>query len=291
MAEQKRYKVRVGESVHFLQGDRLLQGVVARLAGGIAFVLGDDRCSYRVPLEQVNPPKAPSPLPPGSAEEIKRAQASSPYTLNPGQRVAFTCRGQSLSGAIVRLNPRRAHVLCDDDREYAVPYFLLEPLGSGADDHSEKRPAAIEALAYALLTEHGLIGWTFGFDHAVRRAGCCNFRRKRISMALQFARRADEAEIRDTLLHEIAHALVGKKHNHDEVWRAKALQIGCSGERCHDLCFTPPRYIVACRNGCWRATAERRRRNVVCRECRGEIVYQTYTDQRWQQLQGDQTRS
>ena len=37
----------------------------------------------------------------------------------------------------------------------------------------------------------------------------------------------------DTLLHEIAHALVGHKHGHDAVWRRKALQIGCNGKRCY----------------------------------------------------------
>src|SRR5690606_4367091 len=31
--------------------------------------------------------------------------------------------------------------------------------------------------------------------------------------------------------HEIAHALVGSRHGHDDVWRAKALAIGCSGSR------------------------------------------------------------
>ena len=41
-----------------------------------------------------------------------------------------------------------------------------------------------------------------------------------------------DEEVRDTILHEIAHALVGPRHGHDEVWRAMALRIGCSGERC-----------------------------------------------------------
>ncbi len=60
-----------------------------------------------------------------------------------------------------------------------------------------------------------------------------------------------DEEVKDTILHEIAHALVGKAHHHDDVWRAKALEIGCSGRRCHDLQFTPPRYLVTCERGCW----------------------------------------
>lgn len=42
----------------------------------------------------------------------------------------------------------------------------------------------------------------------------------------------DEAEVRDTILHEIAHALVGPEHQHDEVWRRTAVRIGSTGTRC-----------------------------------------------------------
>jgi hypothetical protein len=75
--------------------------------------------------------------------------------------------------------------------------------------------------------------------------------------------------------------LVGKDHHHDAVWRAKALEIGCSGRRCHDLQFTPPRYLVTCERRCWVGTAERRRRGMVCTRCRGKIIYLTYTEDRW----------
>ena len=37
----------------------------------------------------------------------------------------------------------------------------------------------------------------------------------------------------DTILHEMAHALVGQVHGHDAVWQAQVL--GCSGRRCHDV--------------------------------------------------------
>lgn len=285
MLRQKHPRVRVGEPVRFVHEGRELQGVVARLDSHQAFVLGDaDRQSYRVPLDRLNSPKAlAETIFPPSGEEV--APAPSPRNLSPGERVVFACRGRQLSGAIIRLNPRRAHVLCDNDEEYAVPYGRIERLEANPPSDNEETLRVVRKLAETLLAEHGLAGWGFDFDHATRRAGCCDYRRKRISLALQLARRASEEEITDTLLHEIAHALVGKKHNHDAVWRAKAQEIGSSGERCHDSRFCPPRYIIACRNGCWSATAERRRRNVICRTCRGEIVYQTYTEQRWQESQ------
>lgn len=277
MAEEKKLPVAIGQEVGFCHREQQLSGIVARLSGETAFVLGDNRQSYRLPVDELQPlVQEPSVTP----TERSVQPAPSPASLNVGETVAFHCCGRQLKGRIVRLNPKRAHVVCDSDEEYAVPYGRIERLESASSDSGEKL-AAISALAQKLLAEHSLTGWSFAYDHASRRAGCCDFRRKRISLALQFARQAGAEEIRDTLLHEIAHALVGKRHNHDAVWRAKAQQIGGSGERCHNLSFNPPRYIVACRNGCWSATAERRRRNVVCGECRGEIVYRTYTAERW----------
>jgi predicted SprT family Zn-dependent metalloprotease len=291
MSHQKGPSTRVGSRVRFEYQGRELTGVVARLDRAKAFVLGDDRQSYQVPrnhllsLQDTSDTRVPE-----KAEQSKDLPQPvlSPSTLHPGDRVLFTCRGKKLAGRIARLNARRAHVVCDNDDEYAVPYPLLTLKEAACDPagfRSEEKLTAVVRLAERLLAEHGLTRWSFDFDHASRRAGSCQYRRRRITVSLQFARQAPEEEILDTLLHEIAHALVGPKHNHNAVWQAKAREIGASGERCHDRRFTPPRYIVQCRNGCWTATAERRRRNVVCSKCRGEIVYQTYTAERWRELQ------
>lgn len=83
------------------------------------------------------------------------------------------------------------------------------------------------------MDEHGLRGWTFEFDRARVRAGACHFADRRITLSRLLAARQGEAEVRETLLHEIAHALVGPRHGHDEVWRARARAIGATGERCY----------------------------------------------------------
>lgn len=278
MSKQKSTFHSIGATVRFRYRDRELSGVIARLTGQAAFVLGNDQCSYRISIDQLQSPCAE---PDTIAAEAVDTPAPSAATLQVDEEINFHCRGQQLNGRIVRLNPRRAHVLCENNEEYAVPYARIVAQSVKSQNDMGERLAVVRQLACALLDQHGLAGWSFDFDHATRRAGCCDYRRKRISLALQFVRQVCEEEIQDTLLHEIAHALVGIKHNHDAVWKAKAQAIGSSGERCHDIRFCPPRYIVACRNGCWRATAERRRRNVVCRECRGDIVYQTFTKERW----------
>lgn len=93
-------------------------------------------------------------------------------------------------------------------------------------------PDAALALARRLVREHGLEGWTVRLDAAKTRAGVCRFARREIGLSRPLTRLHSEEEVRDTILHEVAHALVGPEHGHDEVWRATARRIGCSGERC-----------------------------------------------------------
>lgn len=92
----------------------------------------------------------------------------------------------------------------------------------------------IKRMANALMAEHGLIdkGWKFVFDRrARRRLGQCRYYKKEIGISTHLAALASDFGIKDTILHEIAHALVGHEHGHDEVWRAKAIEIGCSGNQ------------------------------------------------------------
>ncbi|PFG39656.1 SprT-like family protein [Georgenia soli] len=93
---------------------------------------------------------------------------------------------------------------------------------------------AVRALGVELLALHGLTSWRFAFDNAKRRAGACKFDTRTISVSRHLMALYSEEHVRDTILHEIAHALVGPKHGHDRVWRAKALAIGCSGSRLVD---------------------------------------------------------
>ena len=88
------------------------------------------------------------------------------------------------------------------------------------------------ALAEHLLEKHGLGHWHVRYDGAKRRAGVCRFREKALGLSAPLTALHSEAEVRDTILHEIAHALAGPRHGHDETWRQIAVDIGCSGERC-----------------------------------------------------------
>ena len=88
------------------------------------------------------------------------------------------------------------------------------------------------ATGRRLLREHGLHDWSIVADRAKTRAGVCRFAKRQIGLSAPLTTLHSDDEVLDTILHEIAHALVGPQHGHDAVWRAKAREIGCSGERC-----------------------------------------------------------
>lgn len=90
-----------------------------------------------------------------------------------------------------------------------------------------------QRLANAEMHHYGLIaaGWTFKWDRALARNGQCDYTHKTISLSRPLTERRDEAAVRMTILHEIAHALT-PGHGHGYVWKSKFIQMGGDGARC-----------------------------------------------------------
>lgn len=127
-------------------------------------------------------------------------------------------------------------------------------------------------LGEQLLARHGLTGWRLGFDRARVRAGACHHADRRITLSPYLTRAHAPEQVRETLLHEIAHALVGPRHGHDAVWRARAREIGASGERCYDAGeqpVVPGRWQGRCAAGHVVHRHRRPTRVLVCTRCRG----------------------
>jgi len=140
-------------------------------------------------------------------------------------------------------------------------------------------------LAVALMAQHGLSGWSFGFNKNVRRTGVCIYPTRtqpgRIELSIHLIAMNSDEDIRDTILHEIAHALTGAEHNHDEVWKAKCREIGARPERCYGEEIEMPkgRWVAECGSCQKKYYRHRRPRHLVgwhCKFCgteRGKLVW------------------
>jgi len=87
--------------------------------------------------------------------------------------------------------------------------------------------------AEALIRTHLDASWTFAFDNAKRRAGACDYTRQRITVSRYLAARYDDETNRQTLLHEVAHALAGPRAGHGAAWKRTARMLGYTGGTTH----------------------------------------------------------
>lgn len=91
----------------------------------------------------------------------------------------------------------------------------------------------VRVWAEALITMHLDGSWSFAFDNAKRRAGQCDYTRRRITVSRYLAARFDDDEIHQVLLHEVAHALAGHTAAHGPAWKRTARDLGYVGGTTH----------------------------------------------------------
>lgn len=128
----------------------------------------------------------------------------------------------------------------------------------------------VETLARATMDAHGLHDWSFKFDRAVQRAGSCQYRTKTITLSRALMVNWSEDAVRNTVLHEVAHAIAGHRAGHGPLWRAHARRIGCTGTRCWtpsaDAPQLPPKFVGVCPT-CERRIMRDRRTRIACSKC------------------------
>lgn len=92
-------------------------------------------------------------------------------------------------------------------------------------------------LAEQMINAAGLKDWCFEFGDSKKWVGCCNHESKTIKLDRSFVHfefLKSKKNIREVLLHEIAHAIHSEKPRrwgHDPMWREIAISIGSNGER------------------------------------------------------------
>ena len=144
-----------------------------------------------------------------------------------GDEVTFTSSAGAKSGEIVKLNPKRAKVRCGETG-WNVPYGLLSGAAVERTSNGAVRLSGVAGMARQLMDEHGLTGWTLAFVEAKRRLGDCHFKERVIRISRSHALEGNEEQVRDTVLHEIAHALAGREAGHGRLWKATARRIGAT---------------------------------------------------------------
>ena len=270
------YNFRVSDPVYFVSSRGKEEGFIIRIRGAKANVLVDDGTEFSVSLPLLHIRKGVAPKRVLTKTQMVR------LGFHVGDLVSFADgNGNKVSGFVQRLNPKQARIHAND-RVWSVSYSLLEK--EGAYEQSLKnirRLEKIEKYADQQLEKHGLSSWRFVFDNAARRYGACFYEDKVISMSEQFCLKSTKEDIKDVLLHEIAHALVGEEHGHDAVWRTKAFEIGSTGRRTRGDKFAPPNFIISCEVCGWNAGRDQRKNGMVCNSCRTPITYELYTPVRW----------
>lgn len=131
-------------------------------------------------------------------------------------------------------------------------------------------------LAHQLFQQHGLVNYSFGFDRAVRRAGLCDFRNRRITLSRHLVANSSLDEIEQVLLHEIAHALVGQAAGHGADWKAAAKRIGYRFERVdwNRMSQSANRYIGRCPAGHEHIRMRKPNGARSCRRCASSFSYE-----------------
>ena len=87
------------------------------------------------------------------------------------------------------------------------------------------------ALATELKNKHSeLLSWTISFNKRKRAFGVCNYGKREISISSILIPFMTDSAIKDTIIHEIAHALT-KGHDHDKVLKRKCIELGGTGDR------------------------------------------------------------
>lgn len=131
-------------------------------------------------------------------------------------------------------------------------------------------------IAMKLMSDHGLYKWTFEFNNRKRSFGICRHTLKIIGLSSYLLPSMDLDIVTNTVLHEIAHALVGAGHGHGHIWRRKAIEIGCDGQRCNSMDVDEnivAKYIAKCPDCGIKHLKHRKPKRISCCRCIGVFDY------------------
>ncbi len=122
--------------------------------------------------------------------------------------------------------------------------------------------AETKKVVHQLLQEHNLFdqGWRFKLSRGKHRIGSCHYQDQTIRISHSHIVMGTNAEVMDTIKHEVAHALVGPGKGHGPEWKTTAWRIGASPRASTHLSYNVPyKYAIKC-GVCGRVLQKRHRR-------------------------------
>lgn len=126
-----------------------------------------------------------------------------------------------------------------------------------------------EKLAIELINNN-CVGYSFKWDNAKRRFGLCNWKKKIISLSQPLTLLNSEEQVKNTILHEIAHALTETGHN--KRFYKMCSKLGTTPKRCYSKDVKTPKikhkftYIYECPT-CHKEIIRNRKTRVSCGSC------------------------
>lgn len=139
-----------------------------------------------------------------------------------------------------------------------------------------------EKLARSLMDYHGLEHVPLQWHRKTREFGTCQHKRANmwspwectaIMLSSGLVRHNSPEQVRDTVLHEIAHAKAGPQAGHGVMWKMQARMIGCDPSPCcgKGVTMIPGKYTASCPCGTPHEFYRLPTRGKICRNCRSRL--------------------
>ena len=133
------------------------------------------------------------------------------------------------------------------------------------------------ALTHVLMHQHDLHReWTFRWQNKKCSLGTCSYNRKEIRLSRWYVELNDMGDVKDTILHEIAHALSYKRYGsrgigHGVLWKKVCREIGAIPRSCSKSHLNKPqnhyKYVDICCGLTFRRHRLRKHTKYSCPKC------------------------
>lgn len=107
--------------------------------------------------------------------------------------------------------------------------ITLKKYISTLSENDQRKLIEIEEEALQLMKIHAVDHYKFKFSMGKHYQGCCTG--ASLLLNIHYCLSSDRDKIRNTILHEIAHAIVGVHHYHRKIWQDKARELGVTWTR------------------------------------------------------------